>query len=86
MKNRNEVIKPTFGYNYEMEKLTNTLPQIRVDEETRKTWDEMALKKRRKITGLMQLIVEDVAILYRKTGVVFTISKKYDTKRQKEND
>jgi len=59
-----------------MNKLTHTLPQIRIDEETRKTWDDMSLSKRRKLSALMQLVVEDVAIMYRKTGVVFTVSKK----------
>ena len=63
-----------------MQKLTHSLPKIRVDEETRKTWEVMALKQRRELHTLMQLIAEDIAILYRKTGVVFSVSKKTSQK------
>lgn len=59
-----------------MEKLTHTLPQIRVDETTRKMLDEMAYKQRRSLTSLLQNVLEDVVVMYQKTGVVFSMSKK----------
>lgn len=68
-----------------MEKLTHTVPQIRIDEKTRKALDEMALKQRRTLTSLLQLILEDVVILYKKTGVIFTISKKTSEKPNYED-
>jgi hypothetical protein len=66
-----------------MQKLTHTLPQIRVDETTRKTLDRAATKHRRSLTSLMQLIMEDVATMYRKTGVIFSVSKKTARKEDK---
>lgn len=59
-----------------MEKLTHILPQTRCKEYVRKTLDEISEKQRRKLSNVIQNAMEDVVILYLKTGVVFTMSKK----------
>lgn len=62
-----------------MEKLTHKLPTIRVDEATRKTWDEIATFQRRKLVSLMQIIAEDVAKMYKDTNTVFSYEHKNNT-------
>ena len=64
-----------------MDKKTHHLPQIRVDEMTKKTWDEMTATVRgRELQTMLQIVVEDVAIFYRKTGIIFSVSKKISEK------
>lgn len=54
------------------DKLTNSLPQIRCSEETRKIWDEISDKNRRTLSNTLQIVTEDIAKHYLTTGKILT--------------
>lgn len=58
------------------DKLTHTLPQIRCSEETRLAFNEMCTKERRTLSVILQIITEDIACHFKKTGDVFILKKK----------
>lgn len=51
-----------------MEKLVKTLPNFRVDEETKDIISEMARKKRRTQTQFLQILMESIAKDYKNNG------------------
>lgn len=51
-------------------KLTHTLPQIRCSEETRKSFDEISIKKNRTISNILQIFTEKISKQFKEKGDV----------------
>lgn len=56
-------------------KLTSFLPQIRCTEDTRIQFDKMCEDNRRTLSNMLQIIYEDVADEFKKTGKVSLLEK-----------
>lgn len=56
-------------------KLTNFLPQIRCTEETRIQFDKMCEDNRRTLSNMLQIISEDIAEEFKKTGIIPPIDR-----------
>lgn len=54
-----------------MDKLTHFIPQTRVTEKVRNTFDELARKEKRKLGNYMQIIFEEMVENYIERGCVF---------------
>lgn len=58
-----------------MDKLTHHLPQTRVDETTRKIFDELSAKDKRKLSNYLQIIYYTLATNYIERGDIFSFKK-----------
>lgn len=56
-------------------KLTKFLPQIRCTEETRVILDQMCQTNRRTLSNMLQIIYEDVAEEYKRTGKIYSFQE-----------